>query len=154
MACVRSGISGWVIGLLIRGRAGAERRAANSWSPVLADSEARRCFLFGTWRSAVAELFANSRCATAGRRAAFGCARTVLDFGIGRARPLLESARQGVRVNCLLVAALARARAAPRPAVSIGGSGAQLWGLFGASRSKTLAEGWLWRVCALAFPAG
>jgi hypothetical protein len=31
------------------------------WSPMLADSEARRCFLFGTWRSAVAELFANSR---------------------------------------------------------------------------------------------
>ena len=29
VACVRSGISGWVIGLLIRGRAGAERRAAN-----------------------------------------------------------------------------------------------------------------------------
>jgi hypothetical protein len=25
---MRSGISGWVIGLLIRGRAGAERRAA------------------------------------------------------------------------------------------------------------------------------
>ena len=40
-ACVRSGISGWVIGLLIRGRAGAERRAANSWSPVLAAGEAR-----------------------------------------------------------------------------------------------------------------
>ena len=33
---------------LIRGRAGAERRAANTWSPVLADSEARRRFLFGT----------------------------------------------------------------------------------------------------------
>jgi hypothetical protein len=29
VACVRSGILGWVIGLLIRGRAGAERRAAN-----------------------------------------------------------------------------------------------------------------------------
>ena len=29
MAGVRSGISGWVIGLLIRRRAGAERRAAN-----------------------------------------------------------------------------------------------------------------------------
>ena len=28
---------------------------------MLADGEARRCFLFGTWRSAVAELFANSR---------------------------------------------------------------------------------------------
>ena len=39
------------------------RRTARgqSWSPVLADSEARRCFLFGTWRSAVAELFGNSR---------------------------------------------------------------------------------------------
>ena len=35
-----------------------------------------------------------------------------------------------------------------------GGAGAELWGLFGASRSKPLAEGWLWRVCALAFPAG
>ena len=46
---------------LIRGRAGAERRAANSWSPMLADGEARRCFLFGTWRSAVAELFGDSR---------------------------------------------------------------------------------------------
>ena len=53
-----------MIGLLIRGHAGAERRAANSWSPwspMLADGEARRCFLFGTWRSAVAELFANRR---------------------------------------------------------------------------------------------
>ena len=29
VACVRSGISGWVIGLLIRARAVAERRAAN-----------------------------------------------------------------------------------------------------------------------------
>ena len=35
-----------------------------------------------------------------------------------------------------------------------GGAGAQLRGLFGASRSKPLAEGWLWRVCALAFQAG
>jgi hypothetical protein len=61
---MRSGISGWVIGLLIRGRAGAERRAANSWSPwspVLADGEAAAAFLFGHSRSAVAELFGNSR---------------------------------------------------------------------------------------------
>ena len=36
---------------------------------------------------------------------------------------------------------LARARAAPRPAVSIGRRRRQLWGLFGASRSKALAEG-------------
>ena len=61
VAGVRSGISGWVIGLLIRGRAGAERRAANPGRRVLADGEARRRFLFGTWRSAVAELFGNSR---------------------------------------------------------------------------------------------
>ena len=33
-------------------------------------------------------------------------------------------------------------------------AGAELWGLFGASRSKPLAEGWLWRVCAPAFQAG
>ena len=51
VAGVRSGISGWVIGLLIRGRAGAERRAANPGRRVLADVEARRRFLFGTWRS-------------------------------------------------------------------------------------------------------
>ena len=46
---------------LIRGRAGAERRAANPGRRVLADVEARRCFLFGTWQSAVAELVGNSR---------------------------------------------------------------------------------------------
>ena len=45
---------------LIRGRAGAERRAANTWSPVLADSEARRRFLLDL-DSAVAELFCASR---------------------------------------------------------------------------------------------
>ena len=89
MACVRSGISGWVIGLLIRGRAGAERRAANSWSPVLADSEARRCFLFGTWRSAVAELFANSRWQQLAAGQPSDVLALLLDFGIGRARPLL-----------------------------------------------------------------
>ena len=48
----------------------------------------------------------------------------------------------------------AHARAAARPAVSIWRRRRQLWGLFGASRSKALAEGWLWRVCALAFQAG
>ncbi len=63
-ACERSGISGWVIGLLIGWRAGAETargRSWSPWSPMLADGEARRRFLFGTWRSAVAELFGNSR---------------------------------------------------------------------------------------------
>ena len=92
--------------------------------------------------------------ATAGRRAAFGCARTLLDFGIGRARPLLESARKGSRVTPLLrVSSRARGRRLGQRFRS-GGAGAQLWGLFGASRSKPLAEGWLWRVCALAFQAG
>ena len=106
---------------LDRGRAGAERRAANSWSPwspVLADSEARRCFLFGTWRSAVAEPFGNSRSQQAGRRAAFGCARTLLDFAIGRARPLLKSSSERVPRSASDGRFLAHARAAPRPAVS------------------------------------
>ena len=37
MACVRSGISGWVIGLLIRGHAGAERAR-----PILVAGAGRR----------------------------------------------------------------------------------------------------------------
>ena len=81
MACVRSGISGWAIGLLIRGRAGAERRAANPGRRVLADVEARRRFLFGTLEIAVAELFGNSRSQQLAGGEAFGCARTLLDFG-------------------------------------------------------------------------
>ena len=78
------------------------RRTARGqcWSPMLADSEARRCFLFGTWRSAVAELVGNSR----SQQLAAGQPSDVLAFG--------------------------------------------------ASRSKPLAEGWLRRVCALAFQAG
>ena len=92
--------------------------------------------------------------ATAGRRAAFGCARTLLDFGIGRARPLLESARKGSRVTLCCAFPRAREGGALGQRFRSGGAGAQLWGLFGASRSKPLAEGWLWRVCALAFQAG
>ena len=115
---MRSGISGWVIGLLIRGRAGAERRAANSWSPVLADGEARRRFAFWTLRSAVAELFANRRSQQLAGGKPSDVARALLDFGIGRARLLLESALKGAAFTyCFRF--LARARAAPRPAVSI-----------------------------------
>ena len=103
VACVRSGISGWVIGLLIGWRAVAERRAANTWSPVLADSEARRRFLFGT-RS-------------------------------------LNPADRGVRVPpWLRVSSRARGRRLGQRFRS-GGAGAQLSGLFGASRSKPLTEG-------------
>jgi hypothetical protein len=67
VACMRSGISGWVIGLLIRGRAGAERRAANAWSPwspVLADGEAAAASFLDTrdrrWRSSSATAARNS----------------------------------------------------------------------------------------------
>ena len=119
VACVRSGISGWVIGLLIRGRAGAERRAANSWSPMLADGEARRCFLFGTWRSAVAELVGNSR----SQQLAAGQPSAVL------ARCwILESAERDRSLNlarkrwpryAFAARFLVRVRAAPRPPVSI-----------------------------------
>ena len=157
MACVRSGISGWVIGLLIRGRAGAERRAANPGRRVLADVEARRRFLFGTWRSAVsavAELFANRR----SQQLVAGQPSDVL------ARCwILESAERDRSLNLLgkggrvfplrPVSSCARGRRLGQRFRS-GGAGAQLWGLFGASRSKPLAEGWLRRVCALAFQAG
>ena len=88
---------------LIRGRAGAERRAANTWSPVLADSEARRRFLFGT-RSLI--------CSEKVAALPFG-------FAFPRAR---EGGASGQRFRS-------------------GGAGAQLWGLFCASRSKPLTEG-------------
>ncbi len=119
MACVRSGISGWVIGLLIRGRAGAERRAANSWSPVLADGEARRRFLFGTWRSAVAELFGNSRSQQlAGGKPSDVLALCWILESAARDRSL-NLLGKGAALTMLLRRFLARARAAPRPAVSI-----------------------------------
>ena len=56
--------------------------------------------------------------AAAGRRAAFGCARTLWDFGIGRARGIKSSSERGPRYP-LVSRFFARARAAPRPAVSI-----------------------------------
>ena len=97
------------------------RRTARgqSWSPVLADAEARRRFLFGTWRSGGGGALRQQPLATAGRRAAFGCARTLLDFGIGRARPLFESARKRWPRSTFAPRFLVRARAALRPAVSI-----------------------------------
>ena len=88
---------------LDRWGAGAERRAANFWSPVLADSEARRCFLFGTWRSAVAELFANSRWQQlAAGQPSDVLARCWILESAERDRSF-ESARKGVRVNCVMV---------------------------------------------------
>ena len=106
---------------LDRGRAGAERRAANSWSPwspVLADGEAAAVFCLGLgdrrWRS-----LRQQPLATAGCRAAFGCARTLLDFGIGRSRPLLKSSSERGPRSASDGRFLAHARAAPRPAVSI-----------------------------------
>ena len=121
VACVRSGISGWVIGLLIRGRAGAERRAANPGRLVADAGRRRGPPLFSVWDLEIGGggALRQQPLATAGRRAAFGCARTLLDFGIGRARPLLESARKRGPRYTFAARFLVRARAAPRPAVSI-----------------------------------
>ena len=86
---------------------------------MLADGEARRRFLFGTWRSAVAELFGNSR----SQQLAAGQPSDVLALCW-----ILESAERdrslnllgkGGRVPPLAPRFLVRARAAPRPAVSI-----------------------------------
>ena len=132
------------------------RRTARgqSWSLVLADGEARRRFLFWTSRSAVAELFGNSR----SQQLAAGQPSDVLALCW-----ILESAERDRSLNLLgkggrvpplrHVSSCARGRRLGQRFRS-GGAGAQLWGLFGASRSKPLAEGWLWRVCALAFQAG
>ena len=130
--CALLAISGWVIGLLIGWRAGAERRAARFWSPMLAGTARPAArFLFGTWRSAVAELFGNRRSQPAGRRAAFGMyAHSVGFWHRPRARPLLESLLgKGGRVFPFSPRFLVRARAAPRPAVSIRRRRARkLWG--------------------------
>jgi hypothetical protein len=153
---MRSGISGWVIGLLIRGRAGAERRAANAWSPwspVLADGEAAAAFLFGHSRSAVAELFGNSR----SQQLAGGKPSDVLALCW-----ILESAARDRSLNLLgnggaltrFVRFLARARGPLGQRFRSGGAGAELSGRQRHDPIETAGRGDLWRVCALAFQAG
>ena len=121
---------------------------------MLADGEARRCFLFGTWRSAVAELVANRRSQQlAAGQPSDVLARCWILASAERDRSL-NLLGKGSRVTPLLrVSSRARGRRLGQRFRS-GGAGAELWGLFGASRSKPLAEGWLWRVCAPAFQAG
>ena len=152
MACVRSGISGWVIGLLIGRRAVAERRA-----PMLADSEARRCFLFGTLRSAVAELFANRRSAAAGVAGqAFGCAAHSVGFlaSAERDRSLNLELGKGGRVF-LCSRFLVRARAAPGQRFRSGRTPARSYGDCSARADRNRwPRGGCGVVCALAFQAG
>ena len=132
------------------------RRTARgeSWSPVLADGEARRRFLFWTWRSAVAAATAaRSFWPEGGLRILPSDMARALNGRISAERPLLESARKGGPVPYALCVP-SRAREGHPSASGFDPGGAELWGLFGASRSKPLTEGWLWRVCALAFQAG
>ncbi len=145
-ACVRSGISGL--------------RAPNGARPI-PGRPGRRCW--PTARPAavfclgLGDRRRRSSSATAARNSwPQGSLRMyshAVGFGIGRARPLLESAQKGGRVTPLLrVSSCARRRRLGQRFRS-GGAGAQLWGLFSASRSKPLTAGWLRRVCALAFQA-
>ena len=118
MACVRSGISGWVIGLSISGRAGAERRAANPGRRCWPTARPAAVFCLGLgdrrWRSSSATAARNSWPQGSLRL----CSHAV-GFGIGRARPLLESARKRWPRYTFAARFLVRARAAPRPPVSI-----------------------------------
>ena len=86
---------------------------------MLADGEARRRFLFGTWRSAVAELFGNSR----SQQLAAGQPSDVLArcwiLELAERDRSLNLLGKGGRVPPLAPRFLVRARAAPRPAVSI-----------------------------------
>jgi hypothetical protein len=96
----------------------------------------------------VAELFANSRSQQlAARQPSDVLARCWILASAERDRSF-ESARKGVRVSHVLVRFLARARAAPRPAVSIGGAGAELSGRPRHDPIETVAEGGC-GVCAL-----
>ena len=115
---------------------------------MLADSEARRCFLFGTWRSAVAEPFANRR----SQQLAAGQPSDVLALcwilALAERDRSLKSARKGGRVNnVMVVSSCARGRrlgqrirsAAPARSYRVGR---------GTTRSNPLAEGGC-GVCAL-----
>jgi hypothetical protein len=142
---MRSGISGWVIGLLIRGRAGAERRAANAWSPwspVLADGEAAAAFLFGHSRSAVAELFGNSRSQQlAGGKPSDVLALCWILESAARDRSLNLLGQRG-RVNPLCAFSRARAREAPSASGFDPAAPARSYRVgSGTTRSKPLAEG-------------
>jgi len=84
--------SGWVIGLLIRGRAGADgarRIPLSAWSPVLADGEAAAASFLAT-RDRRGGALRQTAARNSWAEGAFGCARTLLDFGIGRSAPLLD----------------------------------------------------------------
>ena len=129
--------------LLIGGRAGAERRAANSWSP------GRRCWPTARpaavfcldWRSAVAELFGNSR----SQQLAAGQPSDVLALcwilaSAERDRSL-KSARKGGRVsNVLRVSSCARGRRLGQRFRS-GGAGAELWGTVRREPIETAGQG-------------
>jgi hypothetical protein len=143
---MRSGISGWVIGLLIRGRAGAERRAANSWSPwspVLADGEAAAAFLFGHSRSAVAELFGNSRSQQlAGGKPSDVLALCWILESAARDRSLNLLGNGGALTRFVRFLARARARAAPSASGFDPAAPARSYRVgSGTTRSKPLAEG-------------
>ena len=143
---------------LDRGRAGAERRAANSWSPwspVLADGEAAAAFLFGHSRSAVAELFGNSR----SQQLAAGQPSDVLALCW-----ILASADRDRSLNLHLKGGrvppsdgrfLAHTRHDPLgQRFRSGGAGAQLSGRPRHDPIESAGRGGLWRVCAPAFQAG
>ena len=152
-ACVRSGISGWLIGLLIGRRAVAERRAANPGRRCWPTARPAAVFCLGLgdrrWRSSSA----NPPLAAAAGQPSDVRALCWILASAERDRSL-NLARKTSRVFLLRpVSSCARGRRLGQRFRS-GGAGAQLWGLFGASRSKPLAEGWLRRVCALAFQAG
>ena len=108
----------------------------------------RRRFPFWTLEIGGGGALRQQPLATAGRREAFGWARTLLDFGIGRARPLLKSARKGSALT--ICWSFPRAREGGRsasgfdPAAPASSNGVG----FGTTGSKPLAEG-ICGVCAL-----
>ena len=142
-----------MIGLLIEWACGRRTARGQFWSPMLADGEARRCFLVWDLEdSAVAELFRQPAARNSWPQVQPSAVRAaLLDFGIGRARPAPWNCSLGEKVAAFSfyrpVSSGARGQRLGQLFRS-GGAGAQLRGLFGASRSKTLAEGYC-GVCVL-----
>ena len=108
---------------------------------MLADGEARRCFLFGTWRSAVAELVANRRSQQlAAGQPSDVLARCWILASAERDRSL-NLLGKGSRVTPLLrVSSRARGRRLGQRFRS-GGAGAELWGLLRREPIETAGRG-------------
>ena len=149
----RAANAAWVIGSLIGGRAGAERRAAISGRRCWPTARPAAVFCLGLgdrrWRSPSPTAAGNSW----PQGSLQMCSHSVGFWHRPSATAPLNLLGKGAALPILWSFPRAREGSASAT-VSIGGAGAELSGRPRHDPIETVAEGWLWRVCALAFPAG